>query len=70
MVYTDDKLVGMDEIVGDGKTRIITVEVPKNTESVTISGTNVIPEFGPLAGIILMASILSVIVLTKRHSLA
>lgn len=70
MVYTDDKLVGTDEITGDDKTRIVTIEVPKNTESVTISGTHVIPEFGPLAVIVLVASILSVIVLTKRHSLA
>ncbi|QLH09259.1 YncE family protein [Candidatus Nitrosotenuis sp. DW1] len=67
MIYANNKLITGDPAVGDEDTRFVTIEVPKDTESVTISGTSVIPEFGPMSGLILVASMASIMVLAKTR---
>lgn len=68
MIYADNKLVGADQVVGDKDTRFVTIQIPRNTESVTISGTNVIPEFGPIAGLILVVGMASIVTLMKTRT--
>ncbi|HSB57274.1 MAG TPA: PEFG-CTERM sorting domain-containing protein [Nitrosopumilaceae archaeon] len=65
LVYADNKLIEQQTLGGDDSTREISIQVPKNTETITITGTNVIPEFGPIAGLILVVSILSIVLITK-----
>ena len=53
------------EINGDITT--MTIPLDESTEEVVIMGTKVIPEFGTIAALILMVSIVSVIALTARN---
>lgn len=69
MVYVDNKLI--DQKVtsrGDG-TRTVSVEIPRGTESVTISGTSAIPEFGPIATMILVAGVSGIVVVSRKYFL-
>ncbi|HET8720108.1 MAG TPA: YncE family protein [Candidatus Nitrosotenuis sp.] len=68
-VYADNKLIDEQEMQSDESTRVISVLIPKDTESVTISGTNAIPEFGPIAIIILVVGIVSSVFVTRRTHL-
>jgi predicted secreted protein with PEFG-CTERM motif len=67
----DDFFVILDGLDTDfdetksGNERTIIVEFPKGTEEIEIIGTFVIPEFGGITVLILMASIISVILVSK-----
>ncbi len=63
-VVVDGVEVNFDEIK-TGNERTITLEFPEGTEEIEIIGTSVVPEFGAIAAIILMISILSVIFASK-----
>lgn len=67
MVYADNKLIDQEMMPQADGSRYVSIEVPRGTESVTISGTTVIPEFGPIAGMILAAGIFSIIILARRQ---
>lgn len=67
MVYADNKLIDQELIPQADGSRSVSIEVPPGTESVTISGTSAIPEFGPIAGIVLAVSILSIVVMTRKR---
>jgi len=67
VVYADQKIVGQDSLSADESVRVISVQIPKGTESVTISGTTVIPEFGSIVAIILIGGITSAIIMTRRQ---
>ena len=45
------------------------ITLPQGTEELTIVGTSVVPEFGVIAMVILVISILSMIVLTRTQAL-
>lgn len=53
MVYVDEKLIDHQQIDSDAAVRAISIDVPAGAESLVISGTNVIPEFGTVATIVL-----------------
>ena len=57
-----------DETISDTE-RIISVNFPAGTEQVEIIGTFVIPEFGTIAIMILVVSIVSLIVLSSKSAL-
>jgi predicted secreted protein with PEFG-CTERM motif len=63
-VVVDGVEVNFDEIK-TGNERTITLEFPEGTEEIEIIGTSVVPEFGAIAAIILMISIMSVIFASK-----
>lgn len=67
MIYADNKLIGGDPVTGDKDTRFVTIQIPKNTESVTISGTSVIPEFGQIAGLVLVVGMASIMAFMKTR---
>lgn len=68
MVYADNKLIDQESVPSSDGGRAISIQVPKGTESITISGTSAIPEFGPLAGIILATSIVGIIILARNKT--
>ena len=50
--------------------KILTIPYTANTEKIEVYGSYVIPEFGPIAIIILAASIVSIIVLSRKNSIS
>jgi predicted secreted protein with PEFG-CTERM motif len=50
--------------------KILTIPYTAGTEKIEIQGSYVIPEFGTVAIFVLAASIVSIIVLAKKHSLS
>jgi predicted secreted protein with PEFG-CTERM motif len=50
----------------DADSRILTVQFQEGDSDIEIIGTFVIPEFGPIVMIILVAAVASVIISTKK----
>ena len=50
--------------------KILTIPYTAGTEKIEIYGSYVIPEFGTIAIFVLAASIVSIIVVSKKHSLS
>jgi YVTN family beta-propeller protein len=69
MVYADNKLIDQEIMPQADGSRYVSIDVPRGTESVTISGTQAIPEFGPIAGAILAAGIFSIVILARKQFL-
>lgn len=67
VIYADDKIIGHESEASDERTRFVSIQIPKQTESVTISGTSAIPEFGAVAGLVLVAGIISAIAIVRRR---
>lgn len=51
---------------GDNKTRTIVVQYQGGTDLIEISGTAVVPEFGPIAAVLLAVAIMGTILVTSR----
>lgn len=69
MVYANDKLIDQEIMPQADGSRHISIDVPRGTESVTISGTQAIPEFGPIAGVVLAIGIFSIVLATRKQFL-
>ena len=63
-VVIDGEEVGFDETKSENE-RTLTINYPAGAEEIEIIGTSVIPEFGAIAAVILMVSILGVILFSK-----
>jgi predicted secreted protein with PEFG-CTERM motif len=50
--------------------KILTIPYTANTEKIEVYGSYVIPEFGPIAIIILAVAVVSIIVLSRRNSIS
>jgi len=50
-------------------TRILDCAIPSNSNEIEITGATVIPEFGPLAGLAISASIIAVVVLSRASKI-
>ena len=49
--------------------KILTIPYTANTEKIEVYGSYVIPEFGPIAIIILAVAVVSIIVLSRKNSI-
>jgi predicted secreted protein with PEFG-CTERM motif len=68
IILIDGLEVPYQETASD-KSRILTIQFQEGDSDIEIIGTKVIPEFGPIAVIILMSAIASAIIISKRTSL-
>ncbi|MFB5628726.1 MAG: PEFG-CTERM sorting domain-containing protein [Nitrosarchaeum sp.] len=69
VVTTNGKMVEYIELDGDSKTRRIQLDYPASGKaSFEIIGTHIIPEFGSLALLVLVGSIVSILVISKSFS--
>ena len=50
--------------------KILTIPYTANTEKIEVYGSYVIPEFGPIAIIILAAAVVSIIVISRKNSIS
>lgn len=63
---------GADTDFAESKTntdRTITVAIPQNTSQVEVIGTQVVPEFGPLASIVLVVALVSIVAVAAKTRL-
>jgi predicted secreted protein with PEFG-CTERM motif len=67
IVFADG--ISSDEIpAGSSTTNEISIDFEAGTEEIEIVGTSIIPEFGPIAAIVLAVAIVGIIVATARYS--
>jgi predicted secreted protein with PEFG-CTERM motif len=64
-VFIDGQLVPYDEIMNNTHARILSIEFGNASEQIEITGTHIVPEFGPLAALVLAISIAGVVVVTR-----
>ena len=64
-VFVDGQFVPYEEIMNNTEARILHVEFSNGSEQIEITGTHIVPEFGPLAAFVLAISIGSVVIVTK-----
>lgn len=65
-VWADDVQITDFTSEVQGETTLLIIPLEHNSEEVKIMGTQVIPEFGQIAGIVLMLSIVAVIIMTAK----
>lgn len=64
-VFIGGQLVPYDEIMNNTHARILSIEFGNGSEQIEITGTHIVPEFGPLAALVLAISIAGVVVVTR-----
>ncbi|MGH9951670.1 MAG: PEFG-CTERM sorting domain-containing protein [Nitrososphaeraceae archaeon] len=64
-VFIDGQLVPYDEIMNNTHARILSIGFGNGSEQIEITGTHIVPEFGPLAALVLAISIAGVVVVTR-----
>jgi len=64
-VFIDGQLVPYDEIMNNTHARILSIEFGNGSEQIEITGTHIVPEFGPLAALVLAISIAGIVVVTR-----
>ena len=64
-VFIDGQFVQYDEIMNNTQARILGIEFGNGSQQIEITGTHIVPEFGPLAALVLAISIASVAIVTK-----
>ncbi len=68
-VFIDGQFVPYDEIMNNTQARVLRIEFGNGSEQIEITGTHVVPEFGPLAAFVLAISIACVVIVTKIKKL-
>lgn len=66
VVWADNEQISNFETTKDGDFNILSIPLNVDSKSITIIGTTIVPEFGPLVMMILSISIISMIILSKK----
>lgn len=66
-IWLDNVQITNYNITEEDTDNLITIPIAPLTEKVSIVGTTVVPEFGPVAGIVLAISILAIVVTTRSR---
>ena len=64
-VFVDGQFVPYEEIMNNTEARILNVEFSNGSEQIEITGTHIVPEFGPLAAFVLAISLGTMVIVTK-----
>ena len=67
IIYIDGIGIPYQETTIRSESRLITIQFQEGDSTIEIIGTYVVPEFGPIAILILVAAVSSVLVLSKRN---
>jgi hypothetical protein len=67
-VFVDDQSKSFEEITNNNEVRTIEIGFDNGAEKIEIAGTNIIPEFGPIATIILGIAMIIFIIATTRYN--
>jgi len=66
VIWVDGKKISDFEHIKDGDLNVLFVPLDADSKILTIVGTSIVPEFGPMALAILGVSVVSMIVLSQR----
>ena len=69
IVTIDDVEVRYAESITNEKTRTITIQFEEGDSDIIVIGTQIIPEFGTIASLVLAVSIISVIILSTKKKM-
>jgi hypothetical protein len=64
-VIEDGQIITNYIAVDESGSTTLTIPINPLTENISIIGTTVVPEFGPIAGIVLVLSIVAIVAVTK-----
>ncbi|MDE1770393.1 MAG: hypothetical protein KGI28_07585 [Thaumarchaeota archaeon] len=64
-VFEDGKIITDYTITNETGDTIISIPITPVSENISIVGTTVVPEFGPIAGIVLVLSIVAIVTITR-----
>jgi hypothetical protein len=64
-VFVDGQFVPHEEIMNNTEARTLRIEFSNGSQQIEITGTHIVPEFGPLVAFVLAISIGSMIIVTK-----
>jgi hypothetical protein len=67
-VFIDDQLKDFEEITNDNRVRALEIGFENGAEQIEIAGTKIIPEFGPIAAIVLGIAIIVFIIATTKYN--
>lgn len=66
LVWVDNQQITDFEVADDGGINTLTIPLTAKSETVTIIGTSVVPEFGPIAILILTVAIIATIAISTK----
>jgi len=66
VIWVDSKKISDFEHIQEGDLNVLFVPLDADSKILTIVGTSIVPEFGPLAFAVLGVSVVSMIVLSQR----
>lgn len=66
LVWVDNQQITDFELADDGGINTLTIPLTAKSETVTILGTSVVPEFGPIAVLILAVAIITIVVVSAK----
>ena len=69
IVTVDDVEVRYEEAITNKNTRTLTIQFEEDESDIIVIGTQIIPEFGTIASLILAVSIISVIILSTKKKI-
>ena len=64
-VFEDGQIITDYTTTSESGDNIISIPITPLTERISIVGTTVVPEFGPVAGIVLVLSIVAIVTITR-----
>ena len=67
-VFIDNQPKAFEEITNNNEVRTLQIGFDKGAEKIEIAGTHIIPEFGPIAAIVLGIAIIAFIIATTRYN--
>ncbi len=67
-VFIDDQPKDFEEIANNNEARTLQIGFDNGAEKIEIAGTHIIPEFGPIAAIILGIAIIVFLIATTRYN--
>ena len=70
VIWVDGEKTTKFELIRDGDTNVLLIPLESDSEILTIVGTSVVPEFGPMAMAILAASIVIMIFASQKFKLS
>jgi hypothetical protein len=65
IVFQDGQVTNFEEVKTDSQARILAIDFDKGTGQIEISGSKIMPEFGPVSALILAVSTAAMIILTR-----
>ena len=69
VIWADGKKVSNVEAIKDGNINTLFIPLSSDSKLLTITGTSIVPEFGPMVMMILGISVVSMIILSQRSKI-